>query len=80
MNVYAISESGFPRRLGMAGGLRSTTFTLPYETFASGSVNIVAVPIGGFGAAGSGAASVQSGQTLKFTIEQNLNLSTVMLR
>lgn len=80
MNVYAISENGSPRRLGMAGGLGSTTFTLPYETFSSGPVSIVAVPIGGLGAAGSGAISVQSGQTIQFTIEQNLNMSSVMLR
>ena len=80
MNVYAISQNGFPRRLGMAGGLGSTTFTLPYTTFASGSVSIVAVPIGGFGAAGSGSISVQNGQTIQFTIEQNLNMSSVMLR
>ena len=31
-------------------------------------------------AAGSGAGSVQSGETLQFTVEQNLNLSSVMLR
>lgn len=80
MNVYAISENGSPLRLGTAGGLGSTTFTLPYDSFASGSVYIVAVPIGGFGAAGSGAVSVQSGQTIQFTIEQNLNMSSVMLR
>lgn len=80
MNVYAISEDGFPRRLGTAGGLGSTTFALPYDTFATGAVSIVAVPIGGFGAAGSGAVSVHSGDTLQFTVEQNLNLSSVMLR
>lgn len=80
MNVYAISENGFPRRLGMTGGLGSTTFALPYTTFVSGSVSIVAVPIGGSGAAGSGSVSVQSGQTIQFTIEQNLNMSSVMLR
>ena len=80
MNVYAISEDGFPRRLGTAGGLRSSTFALPYDTFATGAVSIVGVPIGGFGAAGSGAVSVHSGETLEFTIEQNLNLSSVMLR
>lgn len=80
MNVYAIREDGFPRRLGTAGGLRSTTFPLPYNTFATGRVSIVAVPIGGFGAAGSGAVSVRSGDTLQFTVEQNLNLSSVMVR
>lgn len=80
MNVYALSENGSPRRLGMAGGVSSTTFKLPYETFISGPVYIVAVPIGGFGAASSGAVPVRSGQTIQFTIQQDLNLSSVMLR
>ena len=80
MNVYAIGENGSPRRLGMAVGLSSTKFTLPSDTFVSGPVHIVAVPIGGFGAAGSGAVNVQSGQTIQFTIEQDFNMSSVMLR
>ncbi len=80
MNVYAMSESGPPRRLGMASGEVSTKFTIPYDTFVSGPVYIVAVPIGGFGAAGSGAVNVQSGQKVQFTIEQDLNMSSVILR
>ena len=80
MNVYAISENESPRRLGMAVGLSSTKFTLPSDTFVSGPVHIIAVPIGGFGAAGSGAINVQSGQTIQFTIEPDLNMSSVIVR
>ncbi len=80
MTVYAISDGGSARRLGTAGGLDSTTLTLPYDIFASGSVNLVAVPLAGFGAAGSGPVNVQSGQTIRFTIEADLNMSSVVVR
>lgn len=75
MNIYAIRDDGFPRRIGTVNGLSSSNFGLPYDTFAAGSVYLVGVPIGGFGAAGSGALSVFSGQSVTFTIESSLNMS-----
>lgn len=80
LDVYAIRSGGVPRRLGMVTSASSTTFPLPRDFVAFGAVRIVAVPIGGFGAAGSGQVPVNPGQTIVFTVEENFALSSVIIR
>jgi hypothetical protein len=80
LDVFAIQRGAPRRRLGMVTGASTVTFTLPREFVAAGTVRIVAVPIGGFGSAGSGQVSVSRGETIVFSVEQNLALSSVIIR
>lgn len=79
-DVFAIIGDGDARRLGMLMGFSKVTFTLPREAAARGSVRIVAVPIGGFGAANSGPLTVQGGDTVVFTVQQVLSSSFAVVR
>lgn len=79
-DVFAISPGGIPQRLGMALSFNTATFKLPRSATATGQVRIVAVPIGGFGAAGSGPLSVRDGDTIEFTIQQVLSWSSAIVR
>lgn len=75
-NVYAVSPGGSAQRIGMVMSFDTEAFKLPVSTTVTGSVQIVAIPIGGFGVAGSGALTVSDGDTIDFTIQQVLAWST----
>lgn len=79
-DVFAIIGDGDARRLGMLMGFSKATYTLPREAAALGSVRIVAVPIGGFGAANSGPVTVHGGDTVVFTVQQVLSSSFAVVR
>lgn len=79
-DVFAVSPSGAAQRIGMVMGFNTDTFKLPASATATGTVRIVAVPIGGFGAAGSGTLSVTGGDTIEFTIQQVLSWSSAIVR
>ena len=80
VNVYAYPQTGIRRRLGTVTGASAVTFRLPREVVFSGMVRIVAVPIGGFGRAVTEQISVNRGDTIVFNVEQNLALSSVIIR
>jgi hypothetical protein len=80
VNVYVQRPGATRRRLGIVTGTRTETFVIPREFVSYGTVRIVAVPIGGFGAASSGQVSVNRGDTIVFNVEQNLALSSVIIR
>lgn len=80
VDVFAVPPGGVAQRLGMATGLSSGTFVLPRTLIAALPVRIIAVPIGGFGAAGSGPLTVYGGQTVVFTVEADLHLSSAVVR
>lgn len=78
--VYASHPGGQRSRVGTVTGVSTATFALPRDVVSYGSVLLVAVPIGGFGSARSGQVSVAAGDTVVFTVEQRLALSTVTIR
>ena len=80
MNVYIISIGGARTRLGFAPGETTTSLVLPASATSSGSVRIVADPVGGTVVARSGELSVNPGDTIDFTIEQNVALSMATVR
>lgn len=79
MVVYAV-RSGDPIRLGMVTATSSGTFPLEPGLISSGSVHIFATPIGGNGRADSGSVLLSGGQTMTFTIQQNLAASSVLVQ
>lgn len=80
MNVFIAQPGQIRRRLGLVTSTSTATFQIPREFVSYGTVRIVAVPIGGFGAATTGQVSVNRGETLVFHVEQNLALSSVTIR
>jgi hypothetical protein len=79
MNVWATRPGGDRIRLGMVTGASTTTFKLPRNLVAFGSIDIVAVPIGGFGRARSGELSISPGETIVFRVEQRLASSNAVV-
>ncbi|HVZ50155.1 MAG TPA: hypothetical protein VG916_15335 [Gemmatimonadaceae bacterium] len=79
-DVFAIIGEGYPHRLGTVMGFSKVTFPLPREVTALGTVRIVAVPIGGFGAANSGPVLVHGGDTVVFTLEHVLSWSSAVVK
>lgn len=79
-DVFAISAGGIPQRIGMVMGFSKATFTLGRDLTTQGTVRIVAVPIGGFGAANSGPLVVRGGDTIVFTLEQVVSWSSAVVR
>ena len=80
VDIFAVHPGGTPQRVGQVTGLSSGTITLPRALIASVPIRFVAVPIGGFGAAGSGSLTVYGGQTITFTIESDLAMSSAVVR
>jgi hypothetical protein len=80
VDVFAVPPGGTPQRLGMVTGASSGTFVLPRTLIATLPLRIIAAPIGGFGAAGSGPLTVYGGQTVLFTVEADLHLSSAVVR
>src|SRR5947207_15301605 len=60
IDVYAV-RNGERTRVGTVTGNSSQSFTLDRSLFPTNDVTLVAVPIGGFGAASSGRLSVSPG-------------------
>lgn len=79
MVVYAL-QSGDPIRLGMVTSTSSGTFTLAPSLITPGPVRIFATPIGGNGRANSGPVTLSGGQTMTFTIQQDLAASSVLVQ
>lgn len=79
MDVYAI-VGGERVRLGNVTGETTRTLKLPAWSMSSGSVTLIADPIGGTGVATSGSIPVAGGSVVTFTIEQNLALSAATVR
>ena len=75
MDIFATRPGANRIRLGMVTGESAATFKLPPGYAAWGTVNIIGVPIGGFGVARSGNLSINPGETIVFTVEQHLAAS-----
>ena len=80
--VYIAGSSGTePRRLGMVTTAATSTFEIPSSYLSpSGSVQLIANPIGVVGPYVSEAVSIWPGERLTFTVENLIALSTVTVR
>jgi len=78
VDVYAV-RNGQRIRVGSVTGNSSQTFTLNPSLFPTNDVSLVAVPIGGFGAASSGRLSVSGGDQIEFRVMPVLNQSTAIV-
>ena len=79
VNVYAVR--GAERvRLGTVTGNTSAKLTLSPSLYTGDGVSLVAIPIGGVGAASSGRLTLSPGDEVKFRIMPILNQSTVFVR
>lgn len=74
MTIYSV-EVGRRARVGMVGGNSSATLNVSSSFFPGGRLNLVAVPIGGSGRAGTGPLMVNGGETVYFTITPQLSTS-----
>lgn len=79
MDIWAVGD-GLPTRIGTVTGNSSGSFALNSSLYSATDFRVVATPIGGNGRAGSGPLVVRNGQTIEFTINPQLRLSTAMIR
>ncbi len=79
VDVYAV-RNGERTRIGTVTGNSTQSFTLGPSLFPTNDLSLIAVPIGGFGAASSGRLSVSAGDQIDFRIMPVLNQSTAVLR
>lgn len=68
------------RRVGTVTGESAEWFTIDEELFPTGTLRLLARPIGGAGAARSGPVLVSPGQKVTFRIERDLAASTATVR
>jgi hypothetical protein len=76
IDVFAEGTGGARLRLGTVTGQSSATFTLPPNYVAFGNIRLAGVPIGGFGSARSGRLQIAAGETVVFTVQPDLALSS----
>lgn len=77
MNIYVV-RSGMRMRLGTVVSMNSATFVVPEPMVsASGEVRLLADPIGGAPQFMTQPVLVSPGQQIEFTLENNLNLSSL---
>jgi len=79
MNVFVVT-SGVSRRLGLVTGNSAADFKIQWSIVNGQSISLTATPIGGRGAAGSGALNVSPGQMIDFKIGSVLRQSTATVR
>jgi hypothetical protein len=79
MNVFVVA-SGVSRRLGTVTGNSAADFKIQWSLINGQTISLTATPIGGRGAAGSGALSVGPGQMIDFKIGSVLRQSTATVR
>jgi hypothetical protein len=76
VDVFAEGTGGARLRLGTVTGQSSSTFTLPPSYVAFGNIRLVGAPIGAFGTARSGKLQIAAGETIVFTVQPDLALSS----
>ena len=79
VNVYAV-RGGERIRLGTVTGNSSSTLTMDRAIYGVNDVSLIAIAIGGFGAARSGRLSLSAGDTVEFRIMPVLDQSNVFVR
>ena len=76
--VIYLMNGNQSQRLGMVGGVSTKNFVFPYRQIATGGkVRLRAHPVGGLPSFTSEDVVIQSGQSLKWTLESDLKRSTL---
>ena len=77
--IYLLRDSQ-RERLGLVTALGNSAFTFPYGRIgSSGSTRLVAYPIAGSAAYPSDPLYIQAGQSVKWTLEGDLNRSNLVV-
>jgi hypothetical protein len=80
MDVFVVRDGDVLTRLGTVTGVSSARFSVDPSLFPTGTLALVARPIGGSGVARSGPVLVNAGQIVTFMIEPDLHASTASVR
>ncbi|HET9984470.1 MAG TPA: hypothetical protein VFQ38_12810 [Longimicrobiales bacterium] len=80
VDIYAVGPSGTVDWVGMVTGNSSATLTLRSLAYTAGPLRLLARPIGGRGLARTDPLLVHPGATVDFTVQNNLRLSTAVVR
>ena len=81
VDLYAIRDGGYVRRIGSAYTSRVERFRLgPDLVNSGGAVRIIAVPLAENGRASTGQLVLRPGETVQFNIASNLQASTTFIR
>jgi hypothetical protein len=81
VNLYAVRQGGYVRRIGSVFSSRVERFRLGSDLIgAGGSLQIIAVPVAANGRASTGALMLQPGETVRFNVANNLAASSVFVR
>lgn len=80
VDIYAIGPSGTVDWVGMVTGNSSATLTLRSLAYTTGPLRLIARPIGGRGVARTDRLLVHPGAMVEFTVQNNLGLSTAVVR
>ena len=80
VDVFVVRDGAVVTRLGMVNGESTARFPIDPSLFPTGSLSLVARPIGGSGVARSGPVLVNGGQTVTFTIQPELAASMATVR
>ena len=81
VDLYAVREGGFVRRVGSVFTSKVERFKLGADLVnAGGTVRIVAVPLAENGRASTGSLIVRPGETVQFNIASDLRASTTFIR
>jgi hypothetical protein len=80
VDVFVARDAEVLTRLGMVNGESTAKFAVDPSLFPTGTLALVARPIGGSGAARSGPLVVDAGQTVTFTISPDLRASMATVR
>ena len=75
VTIYAVGAVGDARRVGTVNPAATETFRLNGAYFPTGTLRLVADPIGGSGRGSSGPLPVMAGQTVTFTVQPSLSTS-----
>ncbi|HTS87589.1 MAG TPA: hypothetical protein VMG41_03790 [Gemmatimonadales bacterium] len=80
MDVFALENGGYRVRLGQATGKATSVFVVPWRHLStSGTIRLLAVPIGGTGRYTTGLLSVRPGSIVILTLEDILDQSSVSI-
>lgn len=82
LNIYAVRDGGYTRRLGSVYTSKVQRFALGNDLIsAGGAVRIFAVPVAaGSGRATTGNLVIVAGQTIQFNVATDLRASTTFIR
>jgi hypothetical protein len=80
VDVFVVRDGDVLWRLGMVTGESTEKFSVDQSLFPTGTLALIARPIGGSGTARTGSLVVDAGQTVAFTISPDLRASMATVR